>query len=140
MLLDKIKPQRGMEVVKIKQPGEDKIERLRKHRALIRNRLVQLSARAPWLDDFIAEVTLFPCAPFDDQVDAMTQYLSWITTNPKPQKRPAMAIIQGVDSQGRPINPAANVQGTQAPGIAVQHGSRMTPNAPFPQVKTWVRY
>jgi predicted phage terminase large subunit-like protein len=139
-LLDEIKPQRGMEVVKIKQPGEDKVERLRKHRALIRNRLVQLSAGAPWLDDFIAEVTLFPRALFDDQVDAMTQYLSWITTNPKPQKRPSMAIIQGVDSQGRPISPAANVQGTQAKGCVVLGRSQQTFNAPFRLPKVTVKH
>jgi hypothetical protein len=129
-----------MEVVKIKQPGEDKIERLRKHRKLIRNRLVQLSAGAPWLDDFIAEVTLFPCAPFDDQVDAMTQYLSWITTNPKPQKRPPMAIIQEVDSQGRPIHPAANVQGTQAKGCVVLGRSQQTFNTPFRLPIVTVKY
>jgi predicted phage terminase large subunit-like protein len=139
-LLDKIKPQRGMEVVKIKQPGEDKIERLRKHRALIRNRLVQLSAGAPWLDDFIAEVTVFPHAGFDDQVDAMTQYLDWITTNPKPQKRPAMGLIQGVDSQGRPMSPTANVQGTQAKGCVVLRRSQQTFNAPFRLPKVTVKY
>ena len=92
------------------------------------------------MDDFIAEVMVFPHAGFDDQVDAMTQYLGWITTNPKPQKRPARGLIQGVDSQGRPIHPPANVPSTETKGIAVQLGSRMMPNAPFPHVKTWVKY
>jgi phage terminase large subunit-like protein len=41
---------------------------------------VQLPASALWLGDFIGEVTLFPYAPFDDQVDAMTQYLGSIAS------------------------------------------------------------
>jgi len=127
LLLDKIKPRPGMEVVKIRQPGEDKVERLRKHRALIRDGLVQPSAGALWLEDFIAELTLFPYVPFDDQVDAMTQYLNWITTNPNPKKRPPIGIIQGVDYQGRPIHLPANVPNTQTKFGVVRLGSRMMP-------------
>jgi len=140
MLLDKIKPRPGMEVVKIRQPGEDKVERLRKHRALIRDGLVQPCAGALWLEDFIAEVTLFPYVPFDDQVDAMTQYLNWIITNPTPKKRPPMGIIQGVDCQGRPLQPPANVPNIQTKFGVVRLGSRVMPNAPFLQAKPWVKY
>ena len=110
--------------MKIKQPGEDKIERLRKHRKLLRHRLVQLSAGAPWLDDFIAEVTLFPYAAFDDQVDAMTQYLSWITTNPKPQKRPPMATGQGTDSRGHVIDSSGHGQGMEIKGAVLRSRGR----------------
>lgn len=36
----------------------------------------------PWIDEFMTEVTLFPNAPNDDQVDAMTQGLSEYISDP----------------------------------------------------------
>jgi phage terminase large subunit-like protein len=60
MLLDKIKSRAHMEIVKIKQPSEDKIGRLRKHRELIRDRLVQPSAGALWLTTSSPRLRSFP--------------------------------------------------------------------------------
>jgi hypothetical protein len=135
--LDEIKPRRGMEVVKIKQPADDKIERLRKHRKLLRDRLVQVARGAPWLDDFIAEVTLFPHTAFDDQVDAMTQYLQWITTNPKPQKREAMGLV--AVSQRWPRSPSGSRSGMQTTGcVVVRHSDHMF-NVPFRLPEVTVR-
>jgi predicted phage terminase large subunit-like protein len=39
---------------------------------------VYLPQSAPWLADFIDELTSFPAAPHDDMVDATTQALSWM--------------------------------------------------------------
>jgi hypothetical protein len=128
-----------MEVVPI-TPADDKVERLREHVRTIRRKRIQLRQGAPWYDDFISEATQFPYGPFDDQMDALSQYLNWIAEHPNLPRRPAMATMQGVDSQGRPIHPSPNVQSTQTKGIAVEHGRRMMPNAPFPHVKTWVVY
>jgi predicted phage terminase large subunit-like protein len=44
--------------------------------ALVEAGNVFIPARAPWRDDFIAEVSAFPNGRNDDQVDAMTQALS----------------------------------------------------------------
>jgi predicted phage terminase large subunit-like protein len=134
-----IKAQNGMELVPIIPVG-DKIERLRRHRRAIRDGLVQLPQGAAWHAEFISEATQFPYGPFDDQMDALSQYLNWIAEHPNPHKRPPMAIIQGVDSQGRPISAAAIGQGTQAKGIVLQRGSRMMFNAPFQQPKVTVKY
>jgi hypothetical protein len=71
-------------------------------------------------------------------MDALSQYLDWIAKNPNPPKRPPMAIIQGVDSQGRPIRSSWSGASTQTKGIAVQLGSRRMFNAPFRQ--TWVKF
>jgi predicted phage terminase large subunit-like protein len=138
-LISDIKPQNGMELVVI-TPSGDKVERLRKHRRAIRRGLVQLPQGALWYNEFISEATQFPYGPFDDQMDALSQYLSWIAKNPNPKKRPPMATIQGVDSQGRPIPPSPNGPAMQTNGCVLRLGSRTMFNEPFPQPKVWVRY
>jgi predicted phage terminase large subunit-like protein len=138
-LLSEIKPQIGMEFVPITPAGE-KIERLRKHRRTIRRGLVQLPQGAPWYDEFISEAAQFPYGPFNDQIDAMSQYLNWIAEHPNPGKRPPLALIQSVDLQGRPIRPSANEANTRADGIAVQFRSRRMFNAPFQQPEAWVKF
>ena len=99
-----IRPQDGMELVPIIPTG-DKVERLRRHRRAIRDGLVQLPHDAAWRAEFISEATQFPYGPFDDQVDALSQYLDWITEHPNLEGRPSMAIAQGCDGHGRPVRP-----------------------------------
>lgn len=117
-----LNPQNGMQVVPVTPIG-DKVERLRKHRRTIRRGLIQLAQGAVWYRDFIDEATQFPYGPFDDQMDALSQYLAWIADHPNVNKRPPMAIIAGVDSCGRPISHSTTAT-TQARGIVVQLGSR----------------
>jgi predicted phage terminase large subunit-like protein len=122
-LSSEIKPQNGMDLVLITPLG-DKVERLRRHRRAIRSGLVRLPQGAAWHAEFISEATQFPYGPFDDQMDALSQYLDWIAEHPNPPKRPPMAICQGVDSQGRPIRSSWSGASTQVRGIgAVQLGS-----------------
>ncbi len=121
-LISDIKPQNRMELVLITPVG-DKVERLRKHRRTIQRRLVQLAQDAVWYQEFIDEATQFPYGPFDDQMDALSQYLTWIAEHPNPNKRPPMAIVQGTDSRGRPIR-TSPMPTTQARGVVVQLGSR----------------
>ncbi len=97
-----IRPQNGMQIVQI-IPSESKVERLRRHRGVIRSGRVQLPKDAPWREDFINEVVIFPLCEFDDQVDAMTQFLDWASTNPTPKVRPAMPLWAGSDSRGVPM-------------------------------------
>ena len=85
-LVSEIRPRPGMRVCPIIPIG-DKIERVRKHQAIIRSGGIQLPSDAVWRESFIAEWSLFPCAGFDDQVDATVQYLEWISNN----RRPAQA-------------------------------------------------
>jgi predicted phage terminase large subunit-like protein len=138
-LMSDLKPQNGVELVPI-TPCGDKVERLREHRQTIRRGLVQLPQGALWYDEFISEATQFPYGPFDDQMDALSQYLTWIAEHPNPHARPAMALVQGVDSQGRPIRTSANGPSTQTKGIAVQLGSRTMFNAPFQRPNVTVKY
>jgi hypothetical protein len=36
-----------------------------------------LPAEAPWLEDFLHEVSAFPKGKYDDQVDSLAQFLDW---------------------------------------------------------------
>jgi hypothetical protein len=112
-------------------PSGDKVERLRKHRRLIRGKLVQLPQTALWYDEFISEAIQFPYGDFDDQMDALSQYLDWISDHHTPPKRPPMAVVQAVDSQGRTIRSVTSGPSIQTNGIAVQLGSRTMLNRRF---------
>jgi predicted phage terminase large subunit-like protein len=128
-LMSEIKAQNGMELVPITPVG-DKVERLRRHRGAIRDGLVRLPQGAAWHAEFISEATQFPYGLFDDQMDALSQYLDWIAEHPNPPKRPPMAIIHGVGSQGLPL-PSRSGVSNQGNGIVLRLGSRGMFNAPF---------
>src|SRR5256885_1638815 len=53
----------------------DKIMRLHAQTALFENGRVLMPSRAPWLADYVTELTSFPGTRHDDQVDSTTQVL-----------------------------------------------------------------
>lgn len=57
--------------------GMSKEERLEPHLHMFSEGRVLIKNNQPWTTDLINELLCFPFAKFDDQVDAMTQYLSW---------------------------------------------------------------
>jgi predicted phage terminase large subunit-like protein len=119
-----IKPQKGMELVPI-TPSGDKVERLHKHRRTIRRGLVQLAQGVSWYGEFIREATEFPYGPFDDQMDALSQYLTWIAEHPNPPPRPPMALIQRAGSQGGSGGtPASGVSGPTKGCVVVRRTRR----------------
>jgi predicted phage terminase large subunit-like protein len=59
-------------------PASDKILRLHAQTAEFENGHVLLPRSAPWLSDFINELTSFPGSKFDDQVDSTTQALDFL--------------------------------------------------------------
>lgn len=67
--------------VKQHAPVGDKFTRLSGVSGIIESGLVHLPASASWLDDFLLEVTRFPGAKHDDQVDALSQGLNYLSTN-----------------------------------------------------------
>lgn len=60
------------------KPKGDKEERLILVTGLIHSGYVVLPKEAPWLDDFLLEITYFPNARHDDQVDSFAQALNWM--------------------------------------------------------------
>jgi predicted phage terminase large subunit-like protein len=59
------------------QPTMDKIMRLHAQTAMIDNGFVYIPETAPWLAEYLHELTVFPKGKHDDQVDSTAQFLDW---------------------------------------------------------------
>ena len=68
----------GLYAVKGFTPEGDKVMRLHAQTAMIENGFVHLPREAPWLAEYLHELTTFPKAKHDDQADSTTQALAWI--------------------------------------------------------------
>src|SRR5437667_64077 len=62
------------------QPMMDKIMRLHAQTAMIENGFVHIPETAPWLAEYLHEMTVFPKGKHDDQVDSTAQFLDWFKT------------------------------------------------------------
>lgn len=67
----------GMNNVQAIKHQTNKADRLLAESPLIEQGKVYLPQEAPWLADFLDEVTRFPKSKHDDQVDALSQLLYW---------------------------------------------------------------
>ncbi len=70
----------GCSAVARYKPDGDKIMRLHAQTALIENGFVHLPETAPWLPEYLHEMTTFPKGKHDDQVDSTAQFLDWFKT------------------------------------------------------------
>ena len=59
-------------------PTTDKIMRLNAQTAIIENGFVHIPEAAPWLAEYLHEMTVFPRGKHDDQVDSTAQFLDWV--------------------------------------------------------------
>src|SRR5438552_3396992 len=59
------------------QPTTDKVMRLHAQTTLIENGFVRIPENAPWLAEYLHELTVFPNGKHDDQVDSTAQFLDW---------------------------------------------------------------
>src|SRR6201981_1642146 len=59
------------------QPDCDKIMRMHAQTAMIENGFVHIPESAPWLAEYLHEMTVFPNGTHDDQVDSTAQFLDW---------------------------------------------------------------
>jgi predicted phage terminase large subunit-like protein len=76
-LIQALKAETRLPILPVKPLG-DKQSRAHAVSPLVESGRVFLPAEAPWLDDFLDEVTSFPAAPHDDMVDALTQGLGYL--------------------------------------------------------------
>ena len=60
------------------QPTTDKIMRMHAQTAMIANGFVFLPETAPWLGEYLHEMTVLPNGKHDDQVDSTAQFLEWL--------------------------------------------------------------
>jgi predicted phage terminase large subunit-like protein len=72
----------GLRIVKAVKPEADKIMRFNAQTATIENGFVYVPQQAPWLAEYIHEITTFPSAKYDDQADSTSQALAWINQSP----------------------------------------------------------
>jgi predicted phage terminase large subunit-like protein len=79
IILDELK-RNGMCGVKPYQPepGSDKLMRFAAQTIKFEQGQVMLPSAAPWLGDYLAELTGFPGTKFDDQVDSTSQALDFM--------------------------------------------------------------
>jgi predicted phage terminase large subunit-like protein len=59
------------------EPKCDKIMRLHAQTAMIDNGFVYIPETAPWLAEYLHEMSVFPRGKHDDQVDSTAQFLDW---------------------------------------------------------------
>jgi predicted phage terminase large subunit-like protein len=59
------------------QPDCDKIMRMHAQTAMIENGFVHIPKSAPWLAEYLHEMTVFPNGTHDDQVDSTAQFFDW---------------------------------------------------------------
>jgi predicted phage terminase large subunit-like protein len=76
-LIQSLRQESALPIKEIRPEG-DKVTRLNLLTGLIESGHVILPPEAPWLDDFLLEITRFPRAKHDDQVDSFTQALAWM--------------------------------------------------------------
>ena len=62
------------------QPGSDKYMRLAAQSIKFESGRVHLPKEAPWLGEYIREITGFPGGKHDDQVDSTSQALEYLGT------------------------------------------------------------
>src|SRR5215470_14391691 len=59
------------------EPTLDKTMRLHAQTAMIENGFVHIPEDAPWLAEYLHELTVFPNGKHDDQADSTAQFLDW---------------------------------------------------------------
>jgi predicted phage terminase large subunit-like protein len=59
------------------QPTGDKTMRMHAQTAMIENGFVHIPEIAPWLAEYLQEMTVFPNGRHDDQADSIAQFLDW---------------------------------------------------------------
>ena len=94
------------------EPKCDKIMRLHAQTGVIENGFVYIPETAPWLAEYLHEMTVFPKVKHDDQVDSTAQFLDWFK-RPFPgqaiyelTRMRAQAVAQQRKPQPALLNPA----------------------------------
>jgi predicted phage terminase large subunit-like protein len=113
-------------VVPIVPSRLSKIDRLRRHIRVIQDGHIHLRHGADWVSEYIEEMCEFPSGPFDDQVDATTQYLEYMSQGPTLMASPSRGLCAGWFSRGPLRGPDAPAH-KQAPGLVLRTGATMKP-------------
>lgn len=77
-LIQELRAITALPVIPVDPKGVNKVDRLVAVSSLFEAGLVYLPSVAPWSLDYEIELTIFPLAPNDDQVDSTSQALKWM--------------------------------------------------------------
>jgi predicted phage terminase large subunit-like protein len=101
-LIAEAKRKSWVDVISITPDGRSKAARLLDHVSTIRKKRIHLLDGADWRHAFVRELIEFP-GEFDDQVDAMSQYLAFMATNPHLEPPPERALAVAIGFSRGPI-------------------------------------
>ena len=79
---------------------EEKTMRMHAQTAVIENGFVHIPEAAPWLTEYLNELTVFPNGKHDDQADSTSQFLDWFK-----RPHPAQGFMQLMEMRRRARNP-----------------------------------
>jgi predicted phage terminase large subunit-like protein len=102
-LIADAKRRERVRVLEIIPDSRSKVDRLVAHLRTFKRKHIYLPEMAEWREQYIGEFLQFPQGKFDDQVDATTQYLDWVRSNPVVPTPEPRALGGGVTSTGQPI-------------------------------------
>jgi predicted phage terminase large subunit-like protein len=80
--------------------GRSKTARLLPHIDVIQSGRIRLPQDARWREAYACEFEQFPHGPFDDQVDATTQFLDFMLTSPALEKPPERCLGVAANRSG----------------------------------------
>ena len=72
------------------RPEGDKVTRMAAHTATLEAGYVHIPEKAAWLPDLRTELLSFPHGVHDDQVDSISQFLTWVS---RPVARPSIEYL-----------------------------------------------
>jgi phage terminase large subunit-like protein len=110
-----------LNVIPIVPDGRSKTARLAAHIDTIRRGRIHLPALATWLEAYIAEFVEFPRGRNDDQVDATTQYLDYISTKPSLALPPKRTLVAFGINKAQSLAQSLNRLDLQRIGPVVRH-------------------
>ena len=107
-----------LNVIPVTPDGRSKVERLKRHIHVIRDRHIILPLGAEWVEGYLDEILEFPTGPFDDQVDATTQYLDFMAKTPSLSMPPARGMVFATTHTRGPLYWASRQPNMLVPGGA----------------------
>ena len=99
------------------QPTGDKTMRVYAQTAVMESGFLHIPETAPWLAEYLHELTVFPNGKFDDQIDSTAQFLDWLKA-PFPSQGIFELYRERAESLTRRTRSWVRLQGP--PGMNVQ--------------------
>jgi predicted phage terminase large subunit-like protein len=83
----------GVHAIQKYEPRIEKIMRMHSVTSTIENGFVYIPDKAPWLPEFLHELSAFPRGKYDDQADSTSQALDWFKQHYMTSREPFFECI-----------------------------------------------